>query len=435
MITRCEAFIDSLRFYRFSPPVRDFNIGRKEFKPFEKTIYIPNMCDHAYAVRASLARFGLNAEVMEESDDATLDYGKRFTSGKECFPCIVTTGDMIKKIRSSDFDDSHTVFLMPGADGPCRFGLYCEYHRMVLDDLGYDHIPILSPNSADGYEGFGLENTDFRRVAWQAVVFVDCLIKMLHRTRPYETEVGAAEKLYLKYLSRLDRAVVKRESLAQLADEAARAFAALSTAGEPKPLVSVVGEIFLRNNRFSNNHLIEKLEKLGLEVSLATFSEWTMYTSLDYQRDSLRDRELRGFLAATLQVFMQSRYENKLISRFNRRFDIGHEYPVRKTLKLASRYLHLDYKGEAVLTIGKAVEMAREGASGIVNAMPFNCMPGTVVSSLSKKVSEDLGDIPWLNISYEGRRDSGEETRLEAFAEQTRAFSRRRASRSPRAAL
>jgi len=74
--------------------------------------------------------------------------------------------------------------------------------------------------------------------------------------------------------------------------------------------------------------------------------------------------------------------------------------------------------------VGKAIEMTQEGASGIVNAMPFNCMPGTVVSSLSKRVSEDLGGVPWLNISYEGLRDSGEDTRLEAFADQVRVFAR-----------
>jgi len=84
-------------------------------------------------------------------------------------------------------------------------------------------------------------------------------------------------------------------------------------------------------------------------------------------------------------------------------------------MKKAARYLPPDYEGESVLSIGKAMEMVDSGMSGIINAMPFNCMPGTIVSSLSKKVSEDFGSVPWLNISYEGLRDSGEETRLEAF--------------------
>jgi len=52
--------------------------------------------------------------------------------------------------------------------------------------------------------------------------------------------------------------------------------------------------------------------------------------------------------------------------------------------------------------------------------MPFNCMPGTIVTSLSRRVAHDLGEVPWLNISYEGLQDTGEETRLEAFVDQVR---------------
>jgi len=122
---------------------------------------------------------------------------------------------------------------------------------------------------------------------------------------------------------------------------------------------------------------------------------------------------------------VQGRQEHSLNKSFSKYLPLRHDYPVGKVLKLATRYIQLDYKGEAVLSIGKAMEMAENGASGIVNAMPFNCMPGTVVSSLSKKISDDLDGIPWLNISYEGLRDSGEDTRLEAFADQVRSFARK----------
>jgi len=62
-------------------------------------------------------------------------------------------------------------------------------------------------------------------------------------------------------------------------------------------------------------------------------------------------------------------------------------------------------------------------------------MPGTIVSSLSRRVAEDLGQVPWLNISYEGLRDSGEETRLEAFAEQVRTFARASGGAAERAPI
>ncbi|MEA3297748.1 MAG: acyl-CoA dehydratase activase-related protein, partial [candidate division Zixibacteria bacterium] len=422
LITRCEAFADSLRFYKFQPPVTSFNIACKDFHPFEKSIYIPYMCDHAYALRAAMQRFGLNAEVLDEPDDLTLDYGKKFTSGKECFPLIVTTGDMIKKIHSDGFDAEKTVFFMPGAGGPCRFGLYSEYQRIVLYELGYGDIPVFSPHSNNGYADFGLEETSFRKVAWRGLVFIDCLNKLLHSVRPYELNRGETEKLYFSLLARMDSAIVHDESLEQLAKEAAIAFTKVPVSGEKYPLVGVVGEIYLRNNRFSNNFLIDKLEKLGLEVRLATFCEWPMYSSADFRRDSLINHNWKDWLKANLQMYMQNRHEHKIINAFENHINLGHEYSVEEVLDLSSKYLTRDVKGEALLTIGKAIEMANEGTAGIVNAMPFNCMPGTIVSSLSRKISQDLGTIPWLNISYEGLRDSGEDTRLEAFAEQVKVF-------------
>lgn len=432
LVTRCEAFIDSLRFYKFSLPVTSFSIRHDDFKPFEKTIYIPNMCDHAYVLAAAFQRFGLTAEVMEEPDDLTLDYGKKFTTGKECFPCVITTGDMIKKIRSDKFDSKRSVFFMPGADGPCRFGLYRQFHRIVLDDLGYTDLPIFSPNSNDGYAGFGMNGTAFRKITWRGFVFLDCLAKMLHQVRPREVKVGTAERLYYRSIHRLADAIKSDESLTNLASELARDFAQIEVTNEPRPVVGVVGEIFLRNNRFSNNHLIVKLEKLGLEVRLATFSEWPLYTSYTFRRDSVADRNVRGTVMSNIQILSQQYMEHRIIAAFGNHFDLGEDESVGRVLKYASKYLDLDIKGEAILSIGKAIEMVRAGACGVANAMPFNCMPGTIVSSLSRQVSEDLGGVPWLNISYEGLRDSGEETRLEAFADQVKSFASTRTSQSRR---
>jgi predicted CoA-substrate-specific enzyme activase len=432
LITRCEAFIDSLRFYRHAPPVSAFNVASDAYKPFEKTIYIPNMCDHAYPLKAAFERCGLTAKVMEESDATTLEYGKRHTTGKECFPCVTTTGDMLRKIHSPGFDRTRSVFFMPGATGPCRFGLYSQFHRMVLDDLGFNDIPIYSPNSKDGYARFGLDGTSFRTLAWRGMVFVDCLLRALHCTRPYELTPGQSLGVYQEYLERLQRCMVADESIRALGLEAGRAFAAIPRRAERRPIVGLVGEIYLRNNRFSNNNLIENLERHGLEVRLAPFCEWPVYTSTTYQIDSWNARNWKGYFQSTLQIGVQGFQEHRIFAAFEQSLAIPEDRPVAEVMKLASRYLSLDYKGEAVLSIGKAIEMVGDGASGIVNAMPFNCMPGTVVSSLSRKVAADLGEVPWLNISFEGLRDSGEETRLEAFADQVRSFAAEGADGSPR---
>ena len=59
--------------------------------------------------------------------------------------------------------------------------------------------------------------------------------------------------------------------------------------------------------------------------------------------------------------------------------------------------------------------MLEDRACGIINAMPFTCMPGNIVAGLSKRVHESYPEVPWLNIAYEGQEETKEMMRLEAF--------------------
>ncbi|MDH5511228.1 MAG: acyl-CoA dehydratase activase, partial [Nitrospinota bacterium] len=73
-------------------------------KKVQRKMYVPYMCDHVYVLAAAIRASGLEAEVMPVSDQESLDIGQRFSSGKECVPFTLTAGDMVKKIRSKDFD-------------------------------------------------------------------------------------------------------------------------------------------------------------------------------------------------------------------------------------------------------------------------------------------------------------------------------------------
>ncbi len=57
--------------------------------------------------------------------------------------------------------------------------------------------------------------------------------------------------------------------------------------------------------------------------------------------------------------------------------------------------------------------------------MPFTCMPGTIAGAVLRRVREDHGDIPLLNIAYEGQGDSQTLTRLEAFMHQAKSYQRK----------
>jgi predicted nucleotide-binding protein (sugar kinase/HSP70/actin superfamily) len=96
------------------------------------------------------------------------------------------------------------------------------------------------------------------------------------------------------------------------------------------------------------------------------------------------------------------------------------EGPIAHVIELAQPYLHHSFEGEAILSVGKTIEYYHQGFGGVVNAMPFSCMPSTVVGSLTRRISADCADMPILNLSFDGQEDSTLTTRLEAFVEQVR---------------
>ena len=89
-------------------------------------------------------------------------WGRRYTSGRECYPAIITTGDMIKMVRKPDFDAEASAFFMPSGNGPCRFGQYNRYHRMILDELGFTNVPVYAPDQDEKfYKELGVVSKDF----------------------------------------------------------------------------------------------------------------------------------------------------------------------------------------------------------------------------------------------------------------------------------
>jgi predicted nucleotide-binding protein (sugar kinase/HSP70/actin superfamily) len=131
--------------------------------------------------------------------------------------------------------------------------------------------------------------------------------------------------------------------------------------------------------------------------------------------------QLKGWITNWVQKNKAQRLEKRLDGRI-----LGcYEPDIADVLDLASPYLHESFGGEAILSVGKAIEYIHQGLSGIINAMPFTCMPGTIVTAISKKLREDFGNFPWLNLAYEGQEDSNEITRLEAFMHQASEFQKK----------
>jgi predicted nucleotide-binding protein (sugar kinase/HSP70/actin superfamily) len=200
MVTRIEAFLDSLKGAEQNEK-RDHEIFRPRPSPSsppkERILYFPYMNDGAYLLAAAARACGIPSEVLPMQTEEDIAIGRKYTSSKECFPMICTTGSFIRKLQEPGGDPSKMCFFMPDHNGPCRFGQYNQFHRILFDKLGYKDAELITPSNDTSYEDVaGEHGQKFRINAWKGFICADYLRKIYRETRPYEINKGDSDRLY-----------------------------------------------------------------------------------------------------------------------------------------------------------------------------------------------------------------------------------------------
>lgn len=457
IITRCEAFADSLNNYRKFKTIskvaaeKNIFVRKTQFNPASgRKVFVPYMGDGSLIISSVLRSMGIDSDVMY-ADLETLKLGRKYTLGKECYPFIITTGDMLKTLRHND--PEKTAFFMPLTYGPCRFGQYNRLQRIILGELGYD-VPIISPGAPESLsfaKAYGLSGAAAWRMFFvflNGTMAVDYLGKTLRQIRPYEIHKGKAEQLYHNFLGRICDVVENSKSM-KLADlgrkileilkQARKEMEKIETVKVDKPRIGLVGEIYVRNHPFSNDEIVKKIEALGGEVLLPPYAEWGYHTNATTLLDlSVKQKEffygiffgtdgfekmsiaLKNIILNSLQIAGNRIFRwrmDKVREEIEGIFDgFLHEKEPRTIYEIwnnAEPYI-IKWFGEAALSIGKAIEWKKYSLDGVVNVLPFTCLPGNIVTAVSKKIKEDLS-IPWINIAYDGLEQATTQIRLEAF--------------------
>jgi predicted nucleotide-binding protein (sugar kinase/HSP70/actin superfamily) len=340
------------------------------------------------------------------------------------------------------FDPENYMYFMPESDGPCRFGMYNKYHRIVLDSIpGLDRVKIATLSSEDAYSLSGLiekeKMQDFSKAAYLSVVVGDILDRLLWRIRPYERQEGAADRFINKAMERMTESFSKHSSeknlspiLNDLVGIAEEGKEIIDPNIPKKPLIGVVGEIYVRSHLKSNQDTIRTLENFGAEAINASICEWINYTTYDQVRSAkialrlnlkrfqLKEvkKSLLRYLKYNLNLFYQYMQQRKVYSLVQNHIDIEEDHKIghlEKVLKKNNTF-SFEVGTEACLSISTALEYAHRGYNGIVNIFPFTCMPSNLTSSIAKPLMAKMG-IPYMDVSYDGSFQPGREAALRTF--------------------
>ncbi|MBM6839215.1 2-hydroxyacyl-CoA dehydratase, partial [Clostridium saudiense] len=127
----------------------------------------------------------------------SIDEGLKYVNNDACYPSIIVVGQIIKALKSGEYDVNNTSVIITQTGGGCRATNYIGFLKMALKDAGFKNVPIISLNALGMGEQPGFKVTlKFINRAIMALVYGDLFMRVLYRTRPYEKNKGEADRLY-----------------------------------------------------------------------------------------------------------------------------------------------------------------------------------------------------------------------------------------------
>ncbi len=422
MVTRIEAFLDRIANAQSTPSRRAVQLVRhrsKDAQPMAgRRVAIPYFADHAYAFEGLLRGMGADASILPIPDDTIRAAGEGAGSGKECHAYAMLLGDLVRLAERSS--GAPSTYMYPGTTIPCLMMQFADGFQIDLAQRGLENITVLSPNSREMLELFGIGGSS---LLWRGLVAVELLLRWLCENRPYELVQGSVDEAHQANLRDLSASMAVDDMASFLERAVDRMASVRVDRSVPRPLVGVAGDIYTRINDSANLGLWRMLESMGCEVWPAPFLVDNMEFGLPQEfGSSLRRRRFGDALVAGLLMMRKEWNSWPVRRRLSPMVVRGAEPGYEDTLRLATPYVGAGSQQLLLLNVAKMVDFAQRGADGVINAMCLNCMYGTTSAALIDRIRADHGGIPMVSLVYAGTDNAALRTKIETFVHQVRAF-------------
>ncbi|MBS4534575.1 CoA protein activase [Clostridium sp. D2Q-14] len=313
----------------------------------------------------------------------TLDLGTKYTPESICMPLKINIGNYIESIEKG----ADTV-LITGSCGPCRFGFYASMEKKLLKELGYD-VNFISFDPPEGNPKKLLNevikatgtNNYFKIMkagirAKKLLYATDELLDYSNYKRAVTIHKNKVDKIMDEFYSRIE----KTKGIDEMNSLIRSSYNKLKLIKENKKdnlKIGIIGEIYTIIEPFVNLNIEKKLGYMDVIVDKAlTPSKWVSHH---------------------LGIGQIGISEEK------------------KKWKKARPYLKALVGGHGRETVGSAVIYAEEKYDGLIQILPFNCMPEVVAESILPSVQRDH-NIPIMTLIVdEMTGEGGYQTRIEAF--------------------
>ncbi len=410
---RIRSFVESLKM-KDAPVNPPENVERITTKPFmeddrDKLILAPFFSPfHSAYIAAPFRSMGYNLEILPPSDQGSIDLGLKYVNNEICYPATIVIGDILKALQSGKYDTGNVAVGLTQTGGQCRASNYLTLLKKAMVKAGFEHVPVVAITLAKGnlnYQpGFTPDKKKIIINGVTGLLFGDALANMYFSTAPREKVRGTAKELVDKY-NRIISEPHKGNNLTFLLDtltSAVKEFNSVEVMDRKIPKIGVVGEVYVKNNPFGNNYIVDKLVDEGFEIIMPPlinmFIQW--FVNVNVKHELLIDEK---FIAGNL-TYLLEKYFNHTENKFRKimnRYRYYHKHPgIHELAENSEPLINMihHYFGEGWMIAGDISVFSREGINDVLCLQPFGCLANHIVAKGIEKTLREK--FPSLNILY-----------------------------------
>lgn len=346
------------------------------------TILAPQMSPrHFDFIQHACQKAGLNVVIPPMPTQEDIDLGLRYINNDMCYPAIIVIGQLLKALKSGNYDVNNTSIMLFQTCGACRATNYLNLMRKALENAGLNQVPV--------FACVGRETDDFKldTDVWldivKATIYADLLTRLANRCRPYEQEIGSTDKLYQKW-RKIFMNEISNGNYFKFSNNIKKAVQEFDNLplneNIRKPKVGIVGEILVKYHPTANNRIEKVLFDEGAEVVMPDLMDFFMYMAYD---DIIRykmfdgtwlDKTKSEIFIKVLEFFRKPmRKALKNSKRFNS------PYTIKEIAELTKPHASLgNMAGEGWFLTGEMAKLIQEGVNNIICLQPFGCLPNHI---------------------------------------------------------
>lgn len=375
---------------------------------YTHTILAPQMAPiHFELVKEAARACGYRLEVLPAIDKAAIEEGLKYVNNDACYPAIIMVGQVIKALKSGDYDLSRTSVIITQSGGGCRATNYIAFLKLGLRQAGFPSVPIISLNTLgmEKQPGFKITLGLINRCI-MALVYGDLFMRVLNRTRPYERFPGSAQLLYEKWNLQAKKNIQRgsRRDFQYNIRGIIKDFDRLELLEVKKPRVGVVGEILVKYHPTANNDIVSIIEQGGAEAVVPDLMDYFLYSAFNsrFRTRYLTGKKLSRQFSEIAKSYIMS-YRNILKRELekSRRFTVP--TPIEELANMASSVLSLgNQTGEGWLVTAEMLEFIEQGTNNIICVQPLACLPNHITGKgMFKPVKERYPKANIMPIDYD----------------------------------